>query len=417
MFVEKSHKWSLAGCLLLLLLAATSVSAAPTVLNVWLNTQSTKATEVMRTELIPAFEKLYPDIKIEFTPVTWQTRNDKLRIGFAGGVAPDVMEIGADTILDDTKMGYPLAIDNRVAAWSARKDFIPEAWLPTKWEGQQYGVPFTLTGRHLFYLTSVFEEVGLDANRPPSTWELIKEYTQKLNKLAGDGKTERLGFYWGWPQMQSLFFYLWQNKAEIVNEADGTALFNTPEGVETLEFLKEIYQMQGPPVNLPAFNARGQGIRYNATHGDANSVRNSSVELYNELRLFSIERKGSTVWPMYVNSLAITRECKNADAAWTFITWLSQIENATKYLAAASILSPNMKAFSTPYVQETMKAIKGVYAEANFARRTFIFPTTLVKSPLESILTKVINNELSPKEGLTQIEFEWNKVRDTYYKK
>lgn len=176
-----------------ILLAMTPMAAAKTVINVMLNTQTPQATELMTKELIPAFEKAYPDISVQFSTLDWNTRDQKLRVLYAGGVAPDVIEIGSDTIIGDVANGFPLALDNRINSWAGRADLIPETWQPSKWNGHQYGVPYTLTGRELFYLTSVFDEAGLNSAKAPRSWEDLKDYTRKLTITSGDGTMKRLG--------------------------------------------------------------------------------------------------------------------------------------------------------------------------------------------------------------------------------
>lgn len=401
-----------------ILLAMTPMAAAKTVINVMLNTQTPQATELMTKELIPAFEKAYPDISVQFSTLDWNTRDQKLRVLYAGGVAPDVIEIGSDTIIGDVANGFPLALDNRINSWAGRADLIPETWQPSKWNGHQYGVPYTLTGRELFYLTSVFDEAGLNSAKAPRSWEDLKDYTRKLTITSGDGTMKRLGFAWGWPEPQSFYWYLWQNKAEVVNEVTGTALFNTKEGIETLNFLTDIFQMQGAPKSVPNFFNRSIGIRYNSTHAAANEVRTKAPELYDELRMFTVDRKGSSVWPLYVNSLAISSQSKNPDAAWAFITWFSKIENVMPYISNVGLLSPNRKALGTEYIQRTMKPVQGVYTETNNARPNFQFAGIMqVRPAMVNALTKVINKQISPEEGLSQMEFEWNNIRDQYYKK
>lgn len=406
--VQPITKWSVTLFMVLFAvftLGASITVAQDAVVNVWLNTASPAAITLMTQELIPEFEEAHPGIRVEFRAVGWKERADALVTAFAAGVGPDVFEIGSGQVIEDVKNGFPLSLDAYLSNWDQRDDFIPEAWRATEWGGAQYGVPYTMTGRHLFYFKGVFEEVGLNGDTPPKTWDDITEYTRKLHHVDSEGNILRIGADLQWTQIQSFIWFLWQNKGEMVDEVTGKALFASREGVETLEFYRNLYNMQGLPAAFPHFNRRGVGMNYNSTHDQINNLRNNAPELLDELRLFVPEHDGVSVWPLYINSLAISKQSANPDAAWAFIDWFSRTENAIRYLEANRILSPNFRALETEYIQDDMRAAHTVYADLPFARRTDLYQARINWG---QFILPALQNQVSTDEALQAAALAWD---------
>ena len=65
---------------------------------------------------------------------------------------------------------------------SSALQFFPELWKTVEWEGGIYGVPFNTDTRFFFWNKDHFAEVGLDPEKPPTTWAELEEYALKLDK-------------------------------------------------------------------------------------------------------------------------------------------------------------------------------------------------------------------------------------------
>ena len=133
-----------------------------------------------------------------------------------------------------------------------RADFIDIAL--TDYKGHPYIMPYGLDTRVLYYRTDLLEEAGFTA--PPQTWDQLVEYAQALTKdLDGDGNIDQWGFVSLGLAGQvfntyTFFDFLFQKGGQIFDE-DGNPTFNSPEGVEALQFmvdLKNLYEVMPPDV-------------------------------------------------------------------------------------------------------------------------------------------------------------------------
>ena len=113
--------------------------------------------------------------------------------------------------------------------------FWPFTWQETLFEGETYGIPYETDVRVLYYNKNAFEEVGLDPNQPPTTWDELMEYADKLDKKAADGTFERLGFS---PLIGNVGPDVWGRTNGWEPIQDGKPVVNTPEMQETVEWVK-----------------------------------------------------------------------------------------------------------------------------------------------------------------------------------
>jgi multiple sugar transport system substrate-binding protein len=127
-----------------------------------------------------------------------------------------------------------------------REDYYPAALKAFTREGKVYGVPSFISAMNVFYRTDVFKEAGLQA---PRTWEELLEAATKLAENPTGLHGQEYGFTVpaGKNMLGCYFIYAFMraNGADIFDEK-GNVNFNSPETVETIEFLKKLYSQASP---------------------------------------------------------------------------------------------------------------------------------------------------------------------------
>lgn len=113
--------------------------------------------------------------------------------------------------------------------------FWPFAWNQTLYEGESYGMPFETDVRVLFYNKTLFEEAGLDPNKPPTTWGELEEYADKLDVVGEDGTLQRMAFF---PLQGNVGPDVWAQANGHTWIQDGAPVINDPKVVETLNWIK-----------------------------------------------------------------------------------------------------------------------------------------------------------------------------------
>lgn len=240
------------SALLATLMLCHSVSADPpqrVKLVVW-GLQAGKETAGLDAQ-IAEFEKRNPDIDVSLMSMGAGNMNpQKLLTSVVGGVPPDVINQDRFTIGDWASRGTFQALDKFIARDKNLPDgihaenYYEAAWNEALYKGSVYGVPTGIDDRLLMYNRAAFREVGLDPNRPPRTWDELKEYSKKLTKYDADKTYSRIGFIPNYGNSW-LYLYSWQNGGEFMSPDGRTCTLAAPENVAALKYMVDVYDVLG----------------------------------------------------------------------------------------------------------------------------------------------------------------------------
>lgn len=189
-------------------------------------------------EVVPAFEKATPGVKVEWITMDWTQYQQKILTGVAGGAPPDVISFFSVDVAPWATQGVLAPVD----AYIQRGDWVENALDNGVWDGKAYALPWGMQLRALFYRKDLLKEAGYD--RPPQTWDELEAYAQKLVKRDTAGNVERVGFWiptsHPYKTIQMWLAFLWNNGGEMFDAAGKKATFNGPEGVEATQFLADL---------------------------------------------------------------------------------------------------------------------------------------------------------------------------------
>ena len=184
------------------------------------------------TPLLEKFEAENPGLKVRMEQLTWDSGKDKILAAVASGTVPDLCELGS------TYMPRFLA-SRALADWSAGiADLKPgiRGWEMCSIGDANYGVPWVLGTRALFYNKTLFARAGLDSLHPPETWDQLYRAAAAIQRL-GHGVH---GYGVSANDRQKLFKkfmpYAWGNGGEILSTGLDSARFDSPENRAALAF-------------------------------------------------------------------------------------------------------------------------------------------------------------------------------------
>ncbi|MBI5831609.1 MAG: extracellular solute-binding protein [Armatimonadetes bacterium] len=331
---------SLLGCLL-------SPALARTKLVVW-GLQSGKETAGLDAQLAE-FERSNPDIQVSVMSMGAGAMNpQKLMTSIVGGVPPDVINQDRFTIGDWASRDAFRPLDDFLAKEQGQPDgiteadFYPAAWREACYQGKVYAVPTGIDDRMLFYNRALFREVGLDPDRPPRTWDELRDYAKRLTKLGTDNTYQRIGFI---PNFGNswLYLYSWQNGGEFMSEDGRKCTLDNPHTVGALTFMKDIYEALGgydkvnifqsgflPDEQDPFFTGK-IGMVINGSWV-LNSIARFAPDLDFAVAPAPVPAERLTGegrfrgQPPYITwsggfSLAVPAGARHPEAAWRFIKW------------------------------------------------------------------------------------------------
>ena len=209
-------------------------------------------------------------------------------------------------------------------------------WNQTLYNGDSYGIPFETDVRVLFYDKNAFQEAGLDPNKPPTTWDEVWQYADKLDKKNADGSYSRMAFF---PLFGNAGVEVWgyTNSVDWVTQ-DQNVNINSPAAVETVQWIKKWVDRYGGWQNIQNFKAEysampndlfmGGGVAMIVDVAGYNSQLNFYRPKYTQADGTQVNMDwGVGLMPYNTQpaswsggfALSIPTGAKNPDAAWEFI--------------------------------------------------------------------------------------------------
>jgi multiple sugar transport system substrate-binding protein len=286
----------------------------------------------------------------------WNDHFTKLQTALAGGVPPDIARMKDYWIVDFVTKDALTELDAFIVAdkldLKARHG---EGRLEsTRVGGKTYALPFTTLTLNEFYNEDLLKQFGFVVGaevRPPTTWEERREYARRM--------VDRDRGQWGYrnysfdPSQSSTVEWmelLWQNGGEFLTKDLGRFVFNTAEGVEALQYIVDlIWKDQvapAPGVPVPGGPASGKIALWNGGCWDIPSYRTNRPD-FNFGVAIKPAKKSATVM-IQGNNLAMFRESKQREAAWTLMRFMNREESDLAWNAQGGYLPVALANFEKP---------------------------------------------------------------------
>lgn len=399
-----------------------SASSGVTTITFWHSFVS--STRPALKQLIEAFETEHPDIRInaQYIP-TGDALVQKLVAAIGSETAPDIAWIHADfmdkLVRSDAIYRMATFIDGpNGLSDDELADFFPGLLQTASWRDTLYSLPMEATSLGIVYNRDLFRAAGLDPGHPPKTWDELREYAIRLTRdTNGDAKTDQWGLYVPvfpasgnlniWMVLQWTPF-LWQAGGHIIDEAQTKVLYNSDAGVRALTFWKDLYSAQ----NLSGFSiAHDVGF----ASGRLAMVFDGpwSLPRYRELEhidwAIAPLPAGPAERATYLagEELAIFKQTRHPDAAWTFVKWVVQPEVQAMFSASSGYLPVRKSSLQIKEYREHLAADSAlaVFVEQMAVARTRrpidFFHVELNRHIAEAI-ERTIVGDVDPKTALDE---------------
>lgn len=219
--------------------------------------KATDTASKVKLAILKEFRKKYPNIELQqFSGISIPGigMESKLMLAIAGGSAPDIIYVNfrvSDTYIQQ-KFLYPLDefIENDKAYKSVKSyiSSLPGPIRPVIYrEGPKVGnipagehvwaISSSILVRALFWRKDLFQEVGLDPEKPPKTWDELYEYAKRLS----DPSKRKYGLSMSSGEQASWDFmaFLWSAGGDAVEKnknGEWVASFGSKEAAVALDF-------------------------------------------------------------------------------------------------------------------------------------------------------------------------------------
>lgn len=214
-------------------------------------------------QLVEEFNTANPGVTVTMNTIPGGEYVTQLGTAVASGTQPDVLIVWADHVATLAFRNIIRPIDDLVGQMEVEAGNFPEAvWTAGEVAGSRYAIPLDIHPLVMFYNADLLNEAGIEA--PPTDRE---SFEAAAEAITGDG-TYGFMITQGFPVMQIFQTLLHQFGGTEFN-ADGTeATWNSPEGVQALEWMRDAQSRFSEPnlevdAELNAFKAGGVGMIWN----------------------------------------------------------------------------------------------------------------------------------------------------------
>ena len=206
----------------------------------------TQPQRVEQMELAAAeFEQANPGVKVAIEVVPWANVNERWRAAHTNGELPDVGVGNPPDYLEMWQNGAILPVDEVIAALGGDDSFIPGLLdRHVRFQGKTLAVPHYMHALLLLYRKDLLKEKGLE---PPVTWEDLLRVSKSLTVPPDQYGFQQLWSREDWIGVPWMLYPLIRSNGGEFFDREGKVSFDTPENVEAVRFLVELYKGASSP--------------------------------------------------------------------------------------------------------------------------------------------------------------------------
>lgn len=373
-------------------------------------------------QLVDDFNATHPDIYVEavYTGNYDQCLQKAITAAMAG-TPPDVavlLAIDLYTLLD-----MDLIIDLDQFLVGEDSDYLAhfyQAFLEnSRANGKVWGIPFQRSTPILYYNKDHFKEAGLDPERPPQTWDELKEYARILTKRDAQGNVVRWGFADITEDTWTIQAWILQACGVYCNEEGTEAYFDTPETREAFSFVYDLANVEKVMPRFRSYSTAAQdfvagyvSMMINST-GSLRFVAQSANFDFGVAFLPKGKCQGV---PTGGGNLYIFKNIPEANkkAAWEFIKWMTSPYNAARWSVGSGYVAVRDDAYDTEVMKQyvaNFPYITVAREQLSIAHREMMFHNNSQMRQLVLVyLHDILDGKYTVEQGLQLLQAEADRI-------
>lgn len=190
-------------------------------------------------QMIPAFERENPNIRVRVQQIPWTAAHEKLLTAQVGGSTPDVAQLG-NTWVPEFAAIHALAPLAGMIAQSrtvSRDAYFPGIWDTNVIADTVFGIPWYVDTRLIFYRKDILADAGYDAI--PQSWAGWLEAMRAVKKNVGK---DRYAIYLPTNEWTQPVVFGMQNGSSLLRDNGRFGAFSQPDFRAAFDFYLSMYR-------------------------------------------------------------------------------------------------------------------------------------------------------------------------------
>ena len=304
--------------------------------------------------LLADFERENPGLHVRVEQLPFSAAHEKLLTAYAGDATPDIAQMGNTWLPEFVALDAVAPLDDLLhgPAQVDLADFDPGILATNVIEGRQYGVPWYVDTRVLFYRRDLLAQAGFDA--PPRDWDEWLRMQVALKQRLGPDRFAVLLPLNEYEQLVALWL---QQGEPLLRDGNRFGNFRSEGFTRAFEFYLSMFERQlAPPVTsndvANLWNEFGRGYFSFFISGPwqiGELKRRLPPELQASWMTAPLPGPtGPGASSAGGSSLVIFRRSKKMDAAWKLVEFLSRPSVQQEFYRLTGNLPARRSAWTAP---------------------------------------------------------------------
>jgi multiple sugar transport system substrate-binding protein len=309
-------------------------------------------------ELIPEFERLHPDIRIELQQIPWTAAHEKLLTAFAGRVTPDIAQLGSSWVPELVALGALEPLDKAIQGSKIVRpdDYFSGIWAGNVIDGRAWGVPWYADTRILFYRSDLLKAAGY--SEVPEDWA---GWVAAMRAVKQRGDLSDFAIFLPINEYEPLLALALQQPEPLLRDGGRYGNFQSAGFVRASEFYLDLFRQGLAP---RATNTQISNIYDEFAKGHFAFIITGPWNIGEFKRRLPPERQDDWMTAPLPgpggpgasiaggSSLSIFARSKRKAAAWKLIEYLSRPEVQLRFFELTGDLPPRRGAWAAPLLAE-----------------------------------------------------------------
>jgi multiple sugar transport system substrate-binding protein len=318
----------------------------------------------LEKEVIPAFQKDHPNVKIEPIYLNWGSLNETYAGFFAAGDGPDILNMGSEFGPEYGDRLLPL--NKYLKEWPELQQYLAAPLETTTWQGELRGLPWLVMPRVYMCRTDLSGATATPKSFADAVTQAKSATVIKDNKLAQAGVWTIGTDLQDW---QEYLQFIWAAGGELY-KADGAPSFDSPQAKVALQFMYDRRRAVLANENIATLG-EAQGSRL-AT-GEAACLWSNAWgapplkdQVWDKIVMgpSAYPDGGKPVVQVFTDWLAIPQYTKQPELAVEFLKFLGNKDNQSKYNEFFGSFSPRKDATIDSPIMKKQADLMAQYGRA-----------------------------------------------------
>ncbi len=363
-------------------------------------------------QYLDEYSSIHPEVTFDIMTISYGEYESKLRLLDDIDEVPDIFQIyspwGVSYVKRNMVASVPEDIKNDI-----RENYFSTAGVTI--DNDIWGVPGEINDFSLIYNKEIFKEAGIvDANgeaRAPRTWSEFAEAARKTTKKDAAGNITQYGIAFtkgmDWAVVDPFLSLLFSNGGAYLSEDNSQAAFNSEEGVEVLNGIKELFDngYTDESSNVWDFSEGKVAMAFIAPWTEGVFQEQMGERFNTEVGVAPVpyfEKPGSLQYSWF---LGVMDKSRNKEAAWDFLRWFTRdIQEETGTTRYGDLMARTIKAIPSRVVdlENNSDVLEDNFFKAPFISQLPIStpePNVLQAAEMKAILMKEIEATWSGKDA------------------